>query len=69
MKDKITRDLLRKMQEGETVTVECRDGLDLNCQKNIAYQFQIIGDCKLTCKSDGLKLSVTKLPKNYGKRD
>ena len=39
-KEKITRDCLRAMKIGDTVVVECKDGYDLDSQKNTAYAMQ-----------------------------
>ena len=58
--EKITRERLRAMQNGETVTVNCIDGYDLDSQKNTAYAMQKMERCKFTCKSDGLTLTVTR---------
>ena len=58
--EKITRERLRAMQNGETVTVNCVDGYDLDSQKNTAYAMQKMERCKFTCKSDGLTLTVTR---------
>ena len=57
---KITRDCLRSMANGDTVTVECQDGYDLDSQKNNAYAMQKMECCRFTCKVDGLTLSVTR---------
>lgn len=58
--EKITRERLRAMQHGETVTVNCVDGYDLDSQKNTAYAMQKMERCKFTCKSNGLTLTVTR---------
>lgn len=57
---KITRDRLRAMRDGETVTVACADGYALESQRNIAYAFQRLENCRFTCKVNGLTLSVTR---------
>lgn len=59
-KEKITRDCLRAMKIGDTVVVECKDGYDLDSQKNTAYAMQKMENCRFACKSDGLTLTVTK---------
>lgn len=59
--EKITREVLRAMQTGDTVTVQCADGYALESQKNTAYHFQKLENCRFTCKSEGLVLSVTRL--------
>ena len=59
-KEKITRDCLRAMKIGDTVVVQCKDGYDLDSQKNTAYAMQKMENCRFTCKSDGLTLTVTK---------
>lgn len=58
--EKITRERLRVMQDGEQITVQCRDGYDLDSQKNTAYGMQKMENCRFTCKADGLKLTVTR---------
>lgn len=59
-KERITRDCLRAMKIGDTVVVKCKDGYDLDSQKNTAYAMQKMENCRFTCKSDGLVLTVTK---------
>ena len=59
--EKVTRERLRKMTDGETITVNCTNGYDLDSQKNTAYGMQKMERCKFTCKSDGLTLSVTRV--------
>lgn len=59
-KEKITRDCLRAMKIGDTVVVECKDGYDLDSQKNTAYAMQKMENYRFACKSDGLTLTVTK---------
>jgi len=58
--EKITRDRLRVMQDGEQITVQCMDGYDLDSQKNTAYAMQKMENCRFTCKTEGLKLTVTR---------
>ena len=58
--EKITRDVLRDMKKGETITVMCANGYDLDSQKNTAYAMQKMENCRFACKSDGLQLSVTR---------
>ena len=48
------------MKIGDTVVVKCKDGYDLDSQKNTAYAMQKMENCRFTCKSDGLVLTVTK---------
>ena len=58
--EKVTRERLRTMQNGDTITVECANGYDLESQKNTAYAMQKLDNCRFTCKSDGLTLTVTR---------
>ncbi len=58
--EKITRERLRVMQDGEQITVQCTDGYDLDSQKNTAYAMQKMENCRFTCKTEGLKLTVTR---------
>lgn len=58
--EKITRERLRAMQNGDTVMVDCKDGYDLDSQKNTAYAMQKMENCRFRCKVDGLTLSVTR---------
>lgn len=60
VKEKITRDCLRAMKIGDTVVVQCKDGYDMDSQKNTAYAMQKMENCRFACKSDGLTLTVTK---------
>jgi len=58
--EKITRKRLKAMKDGETVTVKCANGYDLDSQKNTAYAMQKMEGCRFTCKTEGLTLSVTR---------
>lgn len=57
---RVTRDYLRTMQHGETLTVTCTDGYDLESQRNTAYQMSKLENCRFSCKADGLILTVTR---------
>ena len=58
--EKVTRKRLRAMRDGEEITVTCKDGYDLDSQKNTAYAMQKMENCRFSCKADGLKLTVTR---------
>ncbi len=58
--EKVTRERLRAMQNGEEITVICKDGYDMDSQKNTAYAMGKMENCRFSCKSDGLKLTVTR---------
>lgn len=58
--EKVTRERLRTMQNGEKITVQCKDGYDLDSQKNTAYAMQKMENCRFACKSDGLMLTITR---------
>ena len=58
--EKVTRERLRAMRDGEEITVTCKDGYDMDSQKNTAYAMQKMENCRFACKSDGLQLSVTR---------
>lgn len=58
--EKITRERLRAMQNGDTLTVECADGYDLDSQRNTAYAMGKMEQCRFSCKADGLTLQVTR---------
>ena len=58
--EKVTRERLRAMRDGEEITVTCKDGYDMDSQKNTAYALGRIENCRFSCKSDGLKLTVTR---------
>lgn len=58
--EKITRERLRNLRDGEQITVQCADGYDLESQKNTAYALQKLENCRFTCKSEGLTLTVTR---------
>ena len=60
MTEKITRERLRALTDAESVTVQCRDGYDLESQKNTAYAAQKLMGCKFTCRAEGLTLTVTR---------
>lgn len=65
--EKITRDCLRAMRIGEAVGVECIDGYDLDSQKATAYAMQKMENCRFSCRTNGLALTVTKLSKEQTK--
>ena len=58
--EKVTRERLRAMRDGEEITVTCKDGYDMDSQKNTAYALGRIENCRFSCKCDGLKLTVTR---------
>ena len=58
--EKITRERLRAMLDGDTLRVECADGYDLDSQRNTAYAMQRMEGCKFSCKATGLTLQVTR---------
>lgn len=58
--EKITRERLRAMRNGDTITTQCADGYDMDSQKNTAYAMQKMENCRFARKSDGLQLSVTR---------
>ena len=58
--EKITRERLRAMQNGDVLTVECENGYDLDSQKNTAYAMQRMEAWKFSCKATGLALEVTR---------
>lgn len=58
--EKVTRERLRAMRDGEEITVTCKDGYDMDSQKNTAYALGRIENCRFSCKCEGLKLTVTR---------
>ena len=58
--EKITRERLRAMRNGDTITTQCADGYDMDSQKNTAYAMQKMENCRFACKTDGLVLTVTR---------
>lgn len=58
--EKITRERLRALLDGDTLMVECADGYDLDSQRNTAYAMQRMEGCKFSCKATGLTLQVTR---------
>lgn len=58
--EKITRLRLREMKNGDTLVVRCIDGYDLDSQRNTAYAMQKMENCRFTCRSEGLILTVTR---------
>lgn len=59
-REKITRNRLRAMASGESITVTCRDGYDLESQKNTAYQTGKLVNCRYSCSVNGMTLTVTR---------
>ena len=60
LKERITRSLLRSMKDKDSITVLCIDGYDMDSQKNTAYAMQKMENCKFSCRSNGLILTVTR---------
>lgn len=58
--EKITRERLRTMQNGDKLTVECINGYDLDSQRNTAYAMGKMEQCRFSCKAEGLTLTVTR---------
>ena len=58
--EKVTRERLRAMRDGEEITVTCKDGYDMDSQKNTAYAMGKMENCRFACKTDGLVLTVTR---------
>lgn len=56
---KVTRDRLREMLPGQSITVECADGYDLESQRNTAYQMGKLVNRRYSCSVIGLTLTVT----------
>lgn len=63
--EKVTRERLRSMKNGETLTVQCVDGYDLASQKNTAYAMAKLENCRFSCTADGLTLTVTRYDADY----
>jgi hypothetical protein len=59
--DKVTRNRLRSMMPGDSFSVTCSDGGDLESQRNTAYQFGKVINSKFSCRTEGLILTVTRL--------
>lgn len=57
--ERVTRERLRTMKAGETLTVQCADGYDLDSQKNTAYAMKKLEGRRFSCKAEGLTLIVT----------
>lgn len=63
VKEKISRDLLRSMKDGEQVSVVCADGYDLASQRSTVHDLGTLENISFsTFKSgdDGLTLVVTR---------
>ncbi len=58
--EKVTRERLRAMRDGETLTVQCANGYDLDSQKNTAYAMRKLEGTRFSCRSEGLTLTVTR---------
>lgn len=58
--EKITRERLRAMLNGDALRVECADGYDLDSQRNTAYAMGKMEQCRFSCKAEGLTLTVTR---------
>lgn len=60
VKEKVTRERLKALRDGESITVVCSDGYDLDSQKNTAYNFQKMVSAKFSCSVMGNTLTVTR---------
>lgn len=58
--EKVTRERLRAMRDGEEITVTCKDGYDMDSQKNTAYALGRMENCRFSCRAMGLTLTVTR---------
>lgn len=59
--DKVTRDVLRGMKVGDTVTFSSENGYALESARSLTYTFQRLEKVRLTCKIDGQVLIITKV--------
>lgn len=57
--EKVTRERLRAMTAGDTLTVQCENGYDLDSQKNTAYAMKKLEGRRFSCRAEGLTLIVT----------
>lgn len=64
-RDKVTRDALREMREGETWTFKLANAQACDTSKSAVYQMQNILQCDFTVQTDYASntLTVTKLPR------
>lgn len=62
-KEKVTSDVLRRMEMGQTVTFQLPDADAINSGKAVAYRLQHSLRCKFTVVSDytSNRLSITKI--------
>lgn len=58
--EKVTRERLRAMRDGDELRVTCKAGYDLDSQKNTAYAMGKMENCRFACHTDGLVLTVTR---------
>lgn len=58
--EKVTRERLRALRDGEAIMVIYKDGYDLDSQKNTAYAMQKMENCRFSCKVEGPILTVTR---------
>ena len=56
----ITRDVLRDMSDGDTISMLCKDGYEMDSKKQLAYAFQRNENCKFSCRTDGMVLNITR---------
>ena len=59
--EKITRDLLRSMEVGNSVTLVSPNGYAQQSAMTLAYNMRRLEDRRFTCKTDGLTLTITRL--------
>lgn len=59
--DKVTRDVLRGMEQGDSVTFSSENGYAIESARSLAYTFQRLEKVRFTCKIDGQVLIITKV--------
>ena len=59
--DKVTRDVLRAMKPGDSVTFSSESGYAIESAKSMAYTLQKLERVRFTCKKDGPTLTITRI--------
>lgn len=59
--DKVTRDVLRAMEQGDSLTFSSENGYAIESAKSMAYMLQKLEHVRFTCRTDGTTLTITRV--------
>lgn len=59
--DKVTRDVLRGMEVGDSITFVSPNGYAQDSAKSLTYKMHRLEECRFTCRTDGLSMTITRV--------